>query len=197
MTVQFPESDAGAIPTTAIRAALATCGPRESPVDEQIAVLPYEIDDLAGFRIARVSPGTPRRDRRPEDTIENSKQSHLITIGPGRHRTPTIATIRPPGDSAIPGLKEIGSHGAGPMRLGGPPGYEIGADAKDARTDAELTVVQWLRSAGRRIMRWSAITRKDRWAEAVSRASGRCETVSVRASRMAVILGRRWGRDCR
>lgn len=184
VTVQFPESDAGAYPDETIRAALATTVVREKvPADEQLAVLPYEIGNLADFRIVRVSPGSAAAlTEGPNDTIEFSEQPlMLITVGPGsasdaddRNNAARRAF------AAIPGLKEVKFSRAGPMRLGGSPGHEIVADAKDARSDADLTVVQWLRFGAGGHMSMVAITRRDRWAKLYPRFRAVRDSISPR-----------------
>src|SRR5262249_31794015 len=52
VTVQIPEAAKALYPDAAIRAALTTLAIRDSvPVDEQLGLLPFKVNELAGFRV--------------------------------------------------------------------------------------------------------------------------------------------------
>jgi hypothetical protein len=50
-----------------------------------------------------------------------------------------------------------------PLRIGGQPGQEMLVEAKDARNDTALTLVQWLRFGPNGYMRMLGVARKDEW----------------------------------
>jgi hypothetical protein len=65
--------------------------------------------------------------------------------------------------SGTPGVKDMRMVSAESMRIGGQPGHEIVVDAKDAKTDTELRVVQWLRFGPGGSLRVLGAARKDEW----------------------------------
>ena len=57
VTVDVPEAGARAsTPTKLVRAALASVTFRAPPLAEQLAMLPFKLDDLAGFRVMQAMP---------------------------------------------------------------------------------------------------------------------------------------------
>src|SRR5262249_25152034 len=58
VTVQIPDAAKALYPDAAIRAALTTLAIRDTvPVDEQLGLLPFKVNELAGFRVGGVVPG--------------------------------------------------------------------------------------------------------------------------------------------
>src|SRR5262244_1859449 len=58
VTVQIPDAAKALYPDAAIRAALTTLAIRDSvPVDEQLGLLPFKVNELAGFRFGGLVPG--------------------------------------------------------------------------------------------------------------------------------------------
>ena len=58
VTVQIPEPAKSVYPDTAIRAALHSLTVRTTvPIEEQLSLLPFKVNDLAGFTIAGIIPG--------------------------------------------------------------------------------------------------------------------------------------------
>ena len=173
VTVQVPDEQRDASSDETVRAALVTFTVRDKvPPEEQLAALPYSLRDLAGFRLVRVMPGSAAAlTEGPSDTIEFSKQPLvLITVGPGSAQdNDERNSLARRAFAGIPGIKDVRLSRAGPMRLGGQPGHEIVADAKDMKTNDDLSVVQWLRFGGGGHLTMVAITRKDRWAAAFPR----------------------------
>jgi len=167
VTVQVPEEAKDLYPDAAVRAALATVVVRaNAPVEELLAMLPFTVRDLAGFRPIGGRRGTAALlSDGPKDTIELSEQPLvLITAisgappeGPDRDRFARTLF------GATPGLKDIRLTRAEPQRVGGYPGHEIVADAKDMKTDTDITVAQWLRFGTGGYLHMLAIGRKDAW----------------------------------
>ena len=56
-----------------------------------------------------------------------------------------------------------------PLRIGGQSGFQTMADAKDARTGADVRVVQWLRFGGGGFCRWLESAPTDRWTSVLAR----------------------------
>ena len=65
--------------------------------------------------------------------------------------------------AAVPGVKDMHIDRMEPMRIGGQQGHEMVLSAKQARTDTELTVIQWLRFGSSSSVRMLGIARKDDW----------------------------------
>jgi len=140
-----------------------------APVEEQLIALPFTISDLAGFRVARVVPGSAAllTDGRTDQIDLPEQPLLLITVAPGN--VPTQ-----PGDrerfarsvlAETPGIKDIRLVRSEPLRIGGQQGHEIVAEAKDVKTNTDVMVAQWLRFAGRGHLRVLGMARKDGWGE--------------------------------
>jgi hypothetical protein len=169
LNYQTPEGRPDGYADADVRAALASVAVRPAvPVAEQLAILPYAIKDLAGFRLVRVAPtGAALLTDGPKDAIEPIEQPLvMITLTPG---APDQATDRERDSfarralAATPGIKDMRIKGAEPMRIGGQPGHQMLVDAKDESTGAELSLVQWLRFGGGAHFRLVAVARRDVW----------------------------------
>lgn len=167
VTALVPEDAKDKYPDATMKDALATVEARAAvPTEEQLSVLPFALNNLAGFRIARVQPGgAAMLTDGPKDSVEASEQPLLmVSLGadpaaPNEDRGLAARRMF----ASIPGLKEIRYRRSEPLRIGGQQGFEIVADAKDQKTDAEVTVVQWLRYSPGSAMRMVGMARKDSW----------------------------------
>lgn len=176
VTMQVPDAAKALYPDAAIRAALATLVIRPNvPIEEQLGLVPFKVDELAGFRIAGVIPGravmltdTPADRAGPP---EAATEPHIfVAVAPGG-----------PGQSSerdnfarelfatIPNLKETRIVSSEPLRMGGQQGHQVLANARDAAGGATLTVVQWLRFGGSAYMQMVGIARTDAWKDAYPR----------------------------
>jgi hypothetical protein len=170
VSVQVPIDEKEAYPDTAVRASLATFAVRaKAPAEEQLGALPFTLRDLAGFRVARVMAGTATLlTDGPEDNLEVAEQPLvLIAAAPG-------APPSQPADrdrfargvlSETPGIKEVRLMRSEPLRVGGAPGHEILAEAKDVKSGADVMVAQWLRFGTSGHLRILALARKDGWSD--------------------------------
>jgi hypothetical protein len=66
--------------------------------------------------------------------------------------------------SSVPGLSDVRVLRSEPMRIGGQPGHEVLAEARDTKTGTEVTAVQWVRFSTGGLIRFVAVGRKDAWA---------------------------------
>jgi hypothetical protein len=167
VSVQVPEAAQDAYPDAALRAALATFVTRAAvPVQEQLDLLPFSIRDLAGFRIVRAAAsGAALLTDGPKDAIElNEQPLLLITFLPGvGDQTSDRDSMARRAIAATPGVKDMRAVRSEPMRIAGQPGHEIVVEATDARTEAELRIVQWLRFGSAGSLRLLGAVRKDDW----------------------------------
>jgi hypothetical protein len=149
VTVQIPDDAAKLYSDDAIRAALSSVAIRATvPAEEQLSLLPFRVADLAQFRIGGVIPGRAiMLTDSPSDDLGPGVDSHIVVaVAPGG---PAQAANR---DAfardlfgTIPNLKDIHLNSAEPLRIGGQPGHQVMAVAKDIRTGNDINVVQWLR----------------------------------------------------
>ena len=174
VTALVPEAVQDVASDQAIRESFASLTVRTAvPVEEQLSVLPFSINQMAGFRIVRVQPGSAAMlTDGPKDAVEANEQPLLLlSIMPAQnqpqpHERDGIAR-RLIGE--IPGIKDIRVTRAEPLRIAGQQGYEIALEAKDAKTGIDLNAVQWLRFGTGTLLRIVGMTRKDVWGETYPR----------------------------
>ena len=173
VTVLIPEAVQDVASDQAVRDSLASLAVRAVPLDEQLSVLPFALNQLAGFRLVRVQPGAAAMlTDGPSDGIEAAEQPLLLISIANAPTHPQPAerdgfARRLLGD--VPGLKDVRVTRSEPMRVAGQQGHEIQVEAKDAKTDKELNAVQWLRFGSGTLMRVVGIARKDGWPETFRR----------------------------
>jgi hypothetical protein len=173
VTVLIPEAVQEVASDEAVRASLASLAVRTVPVEEQLAALPFALNQLAGFRLVRVQPGAAAMlTDGPSDGIEASEQPLLLIsiMQASTHPQPAERdgfARRLLGE--IPGLKEVRVTRSEPMRVAGQQGHEVLVEAKDAKTDKEVHAVQWLRFGSGTLLRVIGVARKDGWPDTFRR----------------------------
>jgi hypothetical protein len=168
----LPEAARDAYPDAALRAALASIVIRAKLTpDEMLAVLPYALGDLGGFRLLRTAPdGTAVMTLGPNDTTLPAEQPYFM-VAPRAVEAPQpaererFAQRMMAGFLNRPSVRVINSE---QMRIGGVPGHQIVAAGKDERTGDELVMVQWLRF-GPGVVQMFGIARRDQWDEVLPR----------------------------
>jgi hypothetical protein len=168
----LPEAAREAYPNAALRAAFASVVIRAKLTpDEMLAVLPYSLTDLGGFRLLRTAPdGTAVMTLGPNDTTLPAEQPYFM-VAPRAAEAPQpaererFAQRMMAGFLNRPSVRVINSE---QMRIGGVPGHQIVAAGKDERTGDELVMVQWLRF-GPGIVQMFGIARRDQWADVLPR----------------------------
>jgi hypothetical protein len=173
VTARVPEAARSAYPDAAIRAALTSLVVRpEVPVNEQLALLPFKMSELAGFRIGPILPGRAIvLTDVPGPGEKAPAPSITVTILPG---TPGEAGER---DElarsifrSIPNLKEVRITESQPLRLGGAQqAHELMATAKEAASGADVTVVQWLRFGASASLHLVGVAPTAAWTQAYAR----------------------------
>ena len=168
----LPDTAREAYPDAALRAAFGSVTVRAklSP-DEMLAVLPYRLDDLGGFRLLRASPdGTAVLTFGPNDTTLPAEQPYFM-VAPRAVEPPPAAERDRFAQRVLtgfvnrPDLRIVRSE---EIRIGGAPGHEIVAEGRDPATGDELMTVQWLRF-GAGVVQMFGVARKDSWAESLRR----------------------------
>jgi hypothetical protein len=80
----------------------------------------------------------------------------------------------------IGGITDVRISLSEPLRIGGQPGFQTMAQAKDARTGADVMVVQWLRFGGSAFMQMTGIGRADNWTATLARLRAVRDSVEAR-----------------
>ena len=162
----MPDAAKEAYPDAALRDAFASVTIRAKLTSgEMLAVLPYRLDDLGGFRPLRTNPdGTAVLTLGPADTTLPAEQPYFM-IARRAIESPQPADRERFAQGLMadflnrPNVRIVNAEA---MRIGGAPGYQIIAIGKDAQTGDELAMVQWLRF-GPGVVQMFGITRLDRW----------------------------------
>ena len=161
-----PEAAHEAYPDGVMRAAFAGVIVRAKLTpEEMLAVLPYRLDDLAGFRLLRTSPdGTAVMTLGPNDTTLPAEQPYFM-IAPRAGEAPQAAEREQFAHRAIagflnrPNVRVVNSER---LRIRGVPGHQIVAVTTDQNTGDELAMVQWLRF-GPGVVQMFGMTRLNQW----------------------------------
>lgn len=160
VSLQVPADSLAAYPETAVRAAFRSITFRPPPNEERLAMLPFRLGELAGFRVAEVQPlgvvlteGPLTAPGRPEITV---------SAGNGEARTADEhAELARKAMLSIP-VRDLAIISAEPLRIGGSLGYEIRATAT-GRDGRPISLVQWMRFFGNGYLRILAGAPTDDW----------------------------------
>jgi hypothetical protein len=173
VTVLVPDSAKGTYSDAAIRQALASVEVRDSvPIDEQMGLLPYRVDELGGLRASRVvAPNTVILTAGPKDTLDATEQALLvISAAPGGpDETQQRDNFARNLFAGYAGLKDVHILGTDLIRLAGQQTHQLMAEAKDAKTDADVKLVQWVRFGNGAYLRFLGIAKADSWSDAFPR----------------------------
>jgi hypothetical protein len=168
INVEVPESALSVYSDAIIRKALASVTFRPAPIQEQLKLLPFKLGDLAGFRVAQISPtgGIILADTTTDNT--GPQPFMVITVergGPAetgdrsRFARDLIATAP---------VRDLSLQSAEPMRIGGAPGHEIRAQGKGPAGDS-VSMVQWVRFGSNGYLRMIAVSPTGKWDQAFTR----------------------------
>ena len=144
INVEVPENALSVYSDVVVRKALASVTFRPAPIKEQLGLLPFRFNDLAGFEVVEVMPtGTVvLADKAGEKSI--SRSIMIVSVGRGgpaeagdRGRFARDLVANAP-------VRDLSIKSAEPMRINNAPGNEIRAEGKDPAGQS-LSLVQWLR----------------------------------------------------
>lgn len=162
INVEVPDKARAVYTDAVVRKMLASVTFRATPLEEQLAMLPFKVKELAGFRVLQALPngGLILTDG-PSDDI--SKQPYVIvSVGSGAPATPDergrfardLLSSAPLRDLAVTLLE--------PMRIGGQQGVEIRAQAKGLGGEP-VSLAQWVRFGSGGFLRVVGVVRQDDW----------------------------------
>ncbi len=173
IAAQVPESAAKTFSDDAVRQMFATVVVREQvPVEEQLAMLPFKITELSGFKNVRtLAPGAAIVFADGDDDMIEAAPFMLIgTIGSAPSQPEDRGRFAQQAAGQIPGLRDGRITMSEPLRIAGSPGYETRVEATSGKTNIPVTVVQWLRfGSGNQALRIIASTPRDDWSKAFPR----------------------------
>jgi hypothetical protein len=162
ITVEVPEGARVIYTDAAIEAALRSVTYRQAPIDEQLAMMPFKLGDRAGFHVRRVTP--PSTVVLTEDGAGGlfDKGYVIVSIAPGGPaRSSDRARFAQDLINSAP-VRDLSLQFGENMRIGGQPGNEVRASAKDA-DGKPIRIVQWLRFGSNGFMRIVAVSPQDEW----------------------------------
>jgi hypothetical protein len=160
--VEVPDT-AGAIYSDAvIRKALASVTFRTPPVEEALALLPFKLKDLAGFRVLRVQPGNGAIliDGPGQDMVKSPYV--IISIGRSAPENPDDRARFAREMLAAAPLRDVTLTMAEAIRIDGGPGFEARATAT-GYDGKKLALVQWLRFGGGGFLRVIGAVHQENW----------------------------------
>ena len=191
VTVQEPAGN-NTYSDSVVRASLATLAERETVPDaELLTMLPFSVGDFAGFKVANVVPG------RALMLLDAPKDPHLVvTQGLPEFefnaRFIIAAVPNPPASNqeradlarfafnSIAGIKDAHLTMSEPIRMDNRQGFETVAQAKDANTNVDVMVVQWLRFEGSQFLQMVGISRADAWSTELPRLRTMRDSVALK-----------------
>jgi len=173
VTAQVPDNATTAYPDDVIRAALASIAVRDTvPVEEQLSLLPFKLNELAGFRVGGLFAGRAvmLTDAPAATTAASNDPRIVVAVAPGG---PAQAGDRDGFArdvfSAIPNLKDVRLVSSEPLRMGMQQGHQIMATGKDNTSGTDVTIVQWLRFGNGAYMQMVGVAPTDAWTQAYAR----------------------------
>jgi hypothetical protein len=173
IAVQVPDDAKAKYPDADMRTALLSMTVRASvPIDEQLRLVPVTFDNLSGLRPFRVvGNNAVFLTEGPKDSLEATEQPIMvISVATGG---PEQATDRDNfARSLFTGLadfKDVHITGTDLLRLDNQQTHEIQAEAKDAKTDTPMKLVQWVRFGGGAFIRFVGVARADVWTDAFTK----------------------------
>jgi hypothetical protein len=173
IAVQVPENAAKIYTDDAVRQMFASAVIRKQvPVEEQLALMPFQIGDLAGFKNVRtLAPGAALilADGDEASGFEAAPYMVISVMGNAPAQPQDRDRFAQEAATSIPGIREARLTVSEPIRIDGMAGYETRLDATSGKDNTKVTVVQWLRFGGPAVLRIIASAPRDVWPAAFTR----------------------------
>jgi hypothetical protein len=178
VNVTVPETASRTYPEAAVRKMLASIVIRKPPIDEQLGLIPFKLEDLAGFHVARVTPDSVLI---AEGSDEDTSQHPYMVVSIGRAQpsqmddrglfSRDLLTHAP--------LRGLTLQSGEQMRINGAPGFEIRGRARDIH-NKNVSVVQWVRFLGGGFIRVIGVAPTEQWDEMFNRFRAVRDGVTMR-----------------
>jgi hypothetical protein len=162
VTVTVPDVARSAYPDDTIRKMLKSVTFRKPPIAEQLALMPFKLNELAGFHVVQVLPaGAVVLTDGKSGEIKNQPYV-VVSIARGdADEAQDRARFARDLLSSLP-LKDLTVKSAEDMRIDGRPGFELRAEASQ-QSGTPVSLVQWVRFNGRSFIRIVAVSDRDHW----------------------------------
>jgi hypothetical protein len=162
INVQVPEAASTIYTDAVIRKMLATVTFRPAPINEQLGMLPFKVNELSGFRVLQVLPqgGVVLIDGAGDDMSTTTYV--VVSIGSGAPETPDERGKFARELLSSAPLRAVSITAAEPMRIGGMQGNEIRAQAQGLNGEP-VNLVQWVRFGSGGFLRVIGVGRADGW----------------------------------
>ena len=171
VTAQVPDDARSAYPDDVIRQALSSVALRsEIPGTEALSMLPFKVEDLAGFTSVRsLIPGRAvLLSDEPLGRVEPVDKPFItLSVAPGRlpQQVDERRKFSEQLLQGIHGYKDMRIAFAEQIRLGNQYAYEIRVEGKYEKTGEDMMLVQWVRFGAQGFVRLVGITPKQDWAK--------------------------------
>jgi hypothetical protein len=169
--VRIPDSALKEYPDSVIKTSLLTMTARASvPIEEQLSLVPFRLSEMSGLRAVRVLSGAGIfLTDGPKDAPEVAEQPvFVVSIGQGGpEQAEERANFARNMFTGLAEFKDIRVVSGDMLRLGGGsmPTHEIQAEAKDAKSDTPMRIVQWVRFGPGAFVRMIGVARADAWSK--------------------------------
>src|SRR5947208_5974783 len=151
VAVQIPENATKIYTDEAVRQMFASTTLRKQvSAEEQIALMPFKITDLANFKdIRMLAPGSSiiLADGDESTGYESKPFMILGLIGQTPQQADDRARFAQEAALQIPGVRESRITMSEPIRINGQQGFETRIDGVSGKDKTAVTVVQWIRFA--------------------------------------------------
>jgi hypothetical protein len=174
VAVQIPENAIKIYTDEAVRQMFASVVTRKQvSAEEQIALMPFKITDLADFKDVRtLAPGSSiiLADGDESSGYESKPFIILGVIGATPQAADDRARFAQEAALQIPGVRESRVTMSEPIRISGQQGFETRIDGVSGKDKTPVTVVQWIRfSSGGASLRIIASAPREQWPAAFTR----------------------------
>ena len=178
INVSVPDSANAIYSDAVVRQMLTSVTVRKAPIEEQLGLIPFKLEELAGFHITNVTPDSVFALDGPSDD-PNGRPYVFVAVGRApadqmddRARFSRDLLSRSP-------VRNMTLESAESMRIGGSPGFEIRAQAEDERNH-KILVVQWIRFLGNGFIRVVGVAPSEKWDEMFGRFRAVRDGVALR-----------------
>jgi hypothetical protein len=162
ITVEVPEAARSVYTDAVVEKTLKSVTFRKPPIAEQMAMLPFKLNDLAGFHVRQVAPSGSVVLTDKDDGELLSQAYVIVSVAPGGPSSPNDRGRFAQDLIANVPVRGLTVQSGETMRIKSLPGNEIRATAKNAE-DKPISIVQWLRFGSGGFMRIVAVSPTDEW----------------------------------
>jgi hypothetical protein len=185
-TVSVPEPQLATYSDGVIKASLLTIAARALvPVEELLSLVPFRLDELAGFRPIRVlgSAGVMLTAGPNDGASPADQPMFVVSIAPGGpEQADARANFARNLFTGLADFKDLRIVSTDMLRLGGgvSPTHELQAEANDVKSNKPVKLVQWVRFGSGVVIRMVGIARTEQWNSAFTQFRAVRDGVTLR-----------------